>query len=189
MKKDIVKFVFLLFLFSILSIFIYQIKTTYKQNTIINTDKISIHDVYRRVKTTKQDYYAYLSIPKLNINRALYSINDKRNNVEKEVMVLETSNFSTGDIVLAAHSGFGSNTYFNNLEQLDENTDIYILYNENIYTYYLTEKKEVNKTGYIDLDISAYPTIKLITCNKNNKKKQLIYTAKLSKKEKVKHLD
>lgn len=188
-RKDIVKFVLLLFLFCLLSLLIFQIKGFKQQETINRTKKLSIQDTYRIVNAKKKKFYAYLSIPDLHIERFLYPMNDERNTVEKEVMVLETSNFSTGDVALAAHSGIGPNTYFNSLEKLDENKKIYIFYQENIYTYYLIEKKEVNKTGYVDLDIYSFPTLKLITCNKNDNKKQFIYTAKLIKKEKIKHLN
>lgn len=182
-RKNIAKAFILLILFCFLSLLIFQNSKIKQQETIIHTKKIFIQETYKKVMAKKKNFYAYLSIPELHINRFLYPIGNKQNTVEKEVMVLETSNFSSGDIALAAHSGIGLNTYFNSLENLDENMKIYIFHKENIYTYYLIQKKEVNKTGYVDLDIYSFPTLKLITCNKNDNKKQFIYTAKLVKKE------
>lgn len=182
--KNIVKYFLILFIFSLFLIFIYQ---SYRPNEkSISIHKINSKDIYNAIKKTNDsDSYAYLSIPNLNINRPLYPIHDKRNNVEKEVMVLETSDFSLGNITLAAHSGDGYNAYFNNLDQLDEKMYIYIIYKNYIYTYSLIRSEEVDKTGYVTIKTYSYPTIKLITCKKNDSKKQLIYTAKLSKKEKI----
>lgn len=168
-----------------LCIFIYQSYTV--KNEYISTQTKDIKDTYFKVqkKQQKDDFIAYLIIPELNINRPLYNFKDKRNDVEKEVMVLETSNFSNGNIALAAHSGDGYNAYFNSLDQLDETVSIYILYKEYIYTYHLICSEEIMKTGYVSIKTYSYPTIKLITCKKNDSKKQIVYTAKLSKKEKI----
>ncbi len=183
--KNIVNYLFILFLFSLLLFFLYQSCTP--NQVSIDTKKENVKDIYNRVqeKMQEQKMLAYLVIPDLNIYRPLYDIQDKRNTVEKEVMVLETSDFSNGNIALAAHSGDGFNAYFNPLDQLDDTICIYIIYKNYIYTYNLICSEEVDKTGYVFIKTYPYPTIKLITCKKNNTKKQLVYTAKLSKKEKI----
>ena len=184
-RKDIANYLLLFFLFSLLLIFLYQ--AIKGQEVSIHTKKIDRENIYNEIKNSKNsnDSFAQLIIPNLNINRPLYNINDKRNNVEKEVMVLETSNFSSGNIVLAAHSGEGYNAYFNSLDQLDEKMDIYILYQDYIYTYKLFCSDEVEKTGYVMVKTYTYPTLQLITCKKNSSTKQIVFTAKLMKKEKI----
>lgn len=183
--KNIVKYGLLILLFCLFCIFIYQSYTV--KDYHLSVSKRNITDLYYQIqeKQKKTDFMAYLVIPKLNIAQPLYAFDDHRNDVEKEVMVLETSNFSNGNIALAAHSGDGYNAYFNPLDQLDETISIYILYKEYIYTYYLIGSEEITKTGYVSIKTYSYPTIKLITCKKNDSKKQIVYTAKLSKKEKI----
>ncbi len=183
--RNIVNYILLLFIFLLILIFIYQSYSPKEAN--IKIKQLDIKDIYHEIKNSNDnlDPLAYLVIPKLNINRPLYDIKDKRNTVEKEVMVLDTSNFSKGDIALAAHSGEGYNAYFNHLDQLDEKINIYIIYKNFIYTYNLTCSEEINKTGYVDIKTYSYPTLKLITCKKFNSKKQLVFTAKLSKKEQI----
>lgn len=184
-KKDIVNYLLLFFLFSLLLIFLYQ--SIRGKEVSIHTKKIDRENIYNELKNNKKTNvsYAQLMIPDLNINRPLYNITDKRNNVEKEVMVLETSDFSSGNIVLAAHSGEGYNAYFNILDQLDETMDIYILYQDYIYTYKLFCFNEVAKTGYVIVNTYAYPTLQLITCKKNDSTKQIVFTAKMTNKEKI----
>ncbi len=186
-KRNIFKyFILILIISSILSLIGYSLHSY--NDTFITTKKKNIIGIYKEIalKQKNSDYDAYLSIPNLNIYRGLYIKNKKKNNVEKEVMVLETSDFSTGNIVLAAHSGNNYNAYFNNLDELDENTNIYVIYKKHIYTYKLISHKEVKKTGYVYLKTYPYPVIVLITCNKNNNKTQIIYTAKLENKKEIK---
>lgn len=182
-RKSIVKFILVVILFLLCCFYIYNFE---KEEVTSKTLFRPIKDAYVRKneRVNKKEYIAYLKIPTLNINRGLYSYTDKRNDVGKEVMVLETSNFLTGNIVLAAHSGNSRYAYFNNLDKLDENMYIYILYKNYMYTYKLFKKEEIKKTGYVDLETYSYPTMKLITCKKDSKEKQIIFITKLIKKEK-----
>lgn len=183
-RKNIVKFVLFL---TLLFLSMYLIYLSYNKNDInkkLDFSSYLIHIKKDKATIKTDDYIAYLKIPDLNINRGLYKFKDKRNNVQKEVMVLETSNFSNGDIVLAAHSGEGFNAYFNTLDQLDVGMPIYIIYNNYIYTYKYLFKEEIEKTGYVDIKTYSFPTLKLITCKKNDNKKQIVFTTKLISKEK-----
>lgn len=128
--------------------------------------------------TNKEEYYAILEIPKINLKKEIYSICDKRNNVEKNILVHENSNFPK-NIILASHSGNRSNAYFKDLYKLKIKDDITIYYQNKVYKYIIEEIEEQNKTGNLYLKEDLSERIILITCTKNNNKTQMIYYGKL----------
>lgn len=125
-----------------------------------------------------EDYFAILDIPKINLKKELYDLKDARNNVNKNILVHESSNFPK-KIILASHSGTGEHAYFKNLYKLKENDIIKIYYQNKIYEYIINEIEEQNKTGKLYLKESYYEKLILITCTKNNNKTQIIYYSNL----------
>ena len=128
--------------------------------------------------TNKEEYYAILEIPKINLKKEIYRIDDKRNNVEKNILVHENSIFPK-NIILASHSGNKGNAYFKDLYKLKLKDDITIYYQNKVYKYIIEEIEEQNKTGNLYLKEDLNERIILITCTKNNNKTQMIYYGKL----------
>ena len=146
------------------------IEKTYQQETFLT-----------QLQNKEEDYLAILKIPKLNINRPIYSIQDKRNNVEQNIEILKESilpDHNNSLILLAAHSGYGYNAFFDPLDQLTINDVIIFIYNNQELKYYVTNIEEQEKNGTISINKEATDRLILTTCSKNNKTKQLIITAK-----------
>lgn len=128
----------------------------------------------------KDDLYdIILSIPKIKLRKGIYSKKDKRNNIEKNVMIHMASDYPDKDksnVILVAHSGSGDKAFFNDLDQLNEDTLIELYYNHTKYVYKFNNYYNVEKNGkvYINRDKSK-KTITLITCNKKDKTKQVVY--------------
>ena len=59
------------------------------------------------------NYYGVLIIPKINMYLGFYDVNNKNNDVNKNVMLINTNIKNT--YLLAAHSGIGKLAYFNDL--------------------------------------------------------------------------
>lgn len=140
----------------------------------INKRSIDVADI-------KQDYFN-LIIPKINLNQKVYKYNDKRNNVDKGVYLAKNYEFkkNNGSLILASHSGNSSISYFKDLNKVNIKDQIFIISNKNIYLYIITEIYKINKNGkfkYINDDKYLY----LITCDKKNKKKQIVVRANLVK--------
>lgn len=129
-----------------------------------------------------ESYIGYLRIPKVNLNRGFYNIGSKINNVNKNIYVHPASTFpgNNNNLILAAHSGSSSISYFKNLYKLELNDDIYLDYNNNEYHYKITDIYNVSKTGTVGLRINQnVSTLTLITCTKDDKNSQTVYICEL----------
>lgn len=127
-------------------------------------------------------YYFSLNIPKIDLNVKVYDYNDKNNDVNKGIFLVKQYNFDSmhGSIILASHSGTSSISYFKNLYLLNKNDVVVIIYNNHNYYYKINRIYKINKNGkfiYKNSDRGIY----LITCDKKNKKKQIVYKGKLEK--------
>ena len=123
----------------------------------------------------KEQPIGKVQIPKINLNKNLYKIGSKLNNVEENVTILESDLPSI--IVLAAHSGTGENDFFKDLNKLNINDTINLTYTNNNYTYKVINIFEQEKSGYITINEKEYDRLFLTTCS-YNKNKQLIIECK-----------
>lgn len=154
-----------------------NITTKEDNNLLINNDK----------SNTTANYFAVLEIPKINLKRGLYSKSNKNNNVNKNIYVLDETTLpneqSNSHIILAAHSGNSSISFFRKLKFLQLNDEIYFYYENTKYIYKLINKYEVNKTGVINIKQTNNSDITLITCISGTNK-QIVLIAEYIKEEK-----
>ena len=147
-----------------------------------STESFTNHNV-----DNSSNYIAILEIPKINLRKGLYSINNMNNNVNRNVQILEASNMpdeTNGNFILASHSGTGRTAYFNDLPKLDINDLVYIYYNNIKYTYQIYDKYNVDKDGTIEVSrIKNKSMITLTTCNQIDKSKQVVVLGELIEKE------
>lgn len=133
------------------------------------------------------NYIAILEIPKINLRKGLYNINNMNNNVNRNIEILEASNMpdvENGNFILASHSGTGRTAYFDDLPKLDINDLIYIYYDNIKYTYQIYDKYDVDKDGTIEVSrIKNKSMITLTTCNQIDKSKQVVVLGELIEKE------
>lgn len=124
------------------------------------------------------DLIGSIYIPKINLNKTLYSPNSSKNNIEENVTILDGSIFPgevSSIIFLAAHSGTGPKAYFDNLKYLALGDEIYLTYYDKTYTYIISDIKEVDKTGYITGKRKNNHEIVLTTCSDTKNKQLIIY--------------
>ena len=98
----------------------------------------------------KEQPIGKVQIPKINLNKNLYKIGSKLNNVEENVTILESDLPSI--IVLAAHSGTGKNAFFKDLYKLYINDPINLTYTNANYTYNVINIFEQYKSSYITIN-------------------------------------
>ena len=133
------------------------------------------------------DYIGYLNIPKINITKGFLDNRSSENDVEKNILVVEGSNYpdvDKGNFILAGHSGTGWKAFFNDLYKLSAGDTAKITYKDKTYTYQITNIYKQPKTGklaiYRNYDKT---TLTLITCTNNDSTTQTIYIAELINKE------
>ena len=116
-------------------------------------------------------------IKKLNIKNNLYKKNSIHNNVDKNITILNDSiepNKDNSILFIAAHSGTGKLAYFKNLDKLEINDEIIIIYDNKKYSYEVKEIWEEEKNGYIHVKKNEKKQLILTTCSPTKNNKQLI---------------
>lgn len=136
------------------------------------------------VQEKKEDeYLGVLEIPTIHLKRGFYSITSKKNNVDKNIQVIETSLMPEekySSLILASHSGSSKISFFKNLYKLKLKDIAFIYYKEKKYTYELVNIYNEKKDGTIAIRRDKEQTnLTLITCDKKNKTLQNVYIFKL----------
>ena len=133
------------------------------------------------------EYIGYLIIPKINLTKGFLDVRSTENDVEKNILVVDGSNYpdtDRGNLILAGHSGTGWKAFFNELYQLQVGDTAYVTYKEKKYVYRIANIYKQPKTGklaiYRDYDKT---TLTLITCTNNDSGTQTIYIAELTSVE------
>lgn len=118
-----------------------------------------------------------LIIKKINLKEDLYKIDSSKNNIEEHVTILKESispNQDNSTFLLAAHSGNGKTAYFEDLDELQTNDKIELIYENKKYDYYVKDTFEEKKDGYININKEASKQLVLTTCSPNRDGYQLI---------------
>ncbi len=129
----------------------------------------------------RNDYIGYLSIPKINLTKGFLDYRSPENNVDKNILVVQGSNYpdtEKGNFIIAGHSGTGWNSFFNDLYQLGKGDKVYITYQDKKYEYEIVNIYTQPKIGklaiYRDYEKT---TLTLITCTNNDSTTQTVYIA------------
>ena len=128
------------------------------------------------ISLDKSNYYGYLIIPTLNMTYGFYEINNKLNDVDKNVTLINSNIENT--YILAAHSGTGNLAYFNDLKYLEKNDEIYLKFKDKILKYEIVNIRSEKKNGKIKIKNKENQLI-LTTCDQVRKGNQLIIEANL----------
>ena len=129
------------------------------------------------------DYIGYLTIPKINLKKGFLDKRSELNDVEKNILVVEGSNYpdvKNGNLMIAAHSGPGWRAFFNDLYKLSINDTAEVSYKGKKYTYKIVNIYKQQKTGKIAIYRNyEKTTLTLITCTNDDLTTQTIYIAEL----------
>ncbi len=169
---------------SLIIIIGYLICCFYIDNININTSSIFTNNLLLKGNKPSEIPLARLQINRLNIDKYIYKIDSKANNVDKNVSILKESILPDQDnsiIFLAAHSGDSKVSYFENLKKLKKGEEISFYYNNHNYIYKVIDIYEMNKDGYIGVNKRKDKQLILTTCSPTHKNKQLIIDSILIK--------
>lgn len=130
------------------------------------------------------EYIGYLIIPKINLTKGFVDRRSTENNVDKNILVIEGSNYpdvENGNFIIAGHSGTAWNSFFNELYQLQLGDEAQVSYKGKKYIYNLVNIYKQPKTGtvaiYRNYDVR---TLTLITCTNYDSTTQTIYILELT---------
>ena len=141
--------------------------------------KLSKEDIFNSkiINKNNTDIVGKIIIKKINLQNNLYDINSILNTIEKNVTILKESippNKQNSLLIIAAHSGTGNIAYFQELDKLDINDDITIIYKKKKYNYIVKDIWEEKKTGYIHINREKTKQLVLTTCSPTKDNYQLI---------------
>ena len=138
---------------------------------------------------TKYDYIGILEIPKINLKRGFLDPSSIYNNVDYNITVINGSTFPTqknGNLILAAHSGYCSICFFNQLYRVSLGDEAYISYSGVKYYYRVAKIYNVPKTGKVAIYRNEMKsTLTLITCTRNSDTEQTVYILELYNTENI----
>lgn len=194
-----------LLIFGVLLIFVsigILVNKYYQRNEIQNIEEnnlIEFYEIQEEISTNQEEvveekteeqvkvierepYLAVLKIDKIKLEKGIYNISSKNNNVNKNIQLLKESDMpdkENGNVIIAGHSGNSYIAYFKNLVKLNNGDEAKIFYNGKTYIYNLTKSYEVEKTGKVALSKNKdKQTLTLITC-KTNTNKQIVFVFEL----------
>ena len=127
-------------------------------------------------------------IPKINLTKGFLDYRSTENDVEKNILVVDGSNYpdtNKGNLILAGHSGTGWKAFFNDLYKLEQGDVAIVTYKGKKYTYQIVNIYKQPKTGTIAIyrDYEK-TTLTLITCTNWDSTSQTVYIAELVNVEK-----
>ena len=182
-KKKIIKTSLIILIGSIILISIYYLslycENRKEEKLIRKYFNTTINDTgYQKI--SNDNYIGILEIPAINLRKGFYNIDNKNNNVNKNIQVLEKSSMPDHEnsfLAIAGHSGNGRKSFFKDLYKLSINDEIIIYYNNNEYFYKINNIYEEDKDGTIEIKKDDYPKLVLTTCSQKDKTKQIIIEA------------
>lgn len=150
-------------------------------------DEVNEETTTEEATTTKPiinyNYIGYLDIPKINLKRGFVSLNSKYNSVSYNVMLIKGSSMpdvKNGNLILAAHRGNSSVSFFDKLYKLEIGDEANITYNNKVYKYKLVNTYLEEKDGSIAIYRDENKnTLTLITCTRKDKKTQTVFIFEL----------
>lgn len=120
----------------------------------------------------------HLDIPKLDISKDIYDKNSKLNDIDKNVIIMNDSDYpgeKKGMVIIGGHSGYGPLAFFTNLKNLKINDKVYITYKNIKYTYKVVNIYLDSKDGSISINnINEKNKLFLYTCNPQDKANYLV---------------
>lgn len=139
------------------------------KTNLVNTSVLSPNE---EIET----YYGYLIIPKINMKLGFFNVDNKLNDVSKNIELIETGISNT--YLIAAHSGSGKIAYFNDLRYLKIGDEMYLKFKDKTNYYIIANIRNEIKDGTISIENKEDYLI-LTTCDQINKGYQLIIEGKL----------
>ena len=143
----------------------------------LNTHNLNINISKANKIEEENGIIGKLIITKLNIDNNLYKINNKRNNVDQNITILNSSispEKENSIMFIAAHSGTGKNAFFKDLDKLQKNDDIILIYNKKTYYYKVKNFWEEKKDGDINILKENKKQLILTTCSPKHDNMQLV---------------
>ncbi len=157
-----------------------------------------IYSVYQQDKT-KEEVNTYLNnpssytddkfiieIPKVNISNIVVRANKGFSNLKNNLVYYNNAD-PKNKIIIFGHSGMGSGTYFNRLDELKTGDNILLINNKSSFLYLIEDIYHVSENDVSILkEEKNKKKIVLVTCLKKEKDKRLVIIGSQKSKKPLK---
>lgn len=129
---------------------------------------------------SKVNYPDSLIIDKINFKENI-NISSIKEDVNGVVLFSEYGrpDIENANTIIGAHSGMGSNAYFNSLEDIKIKDKILLNYNNQQYTYEVEKIEIVDEKNLDSLNEKEYSILTLMTCKIGDSSKRVVVISKL----------
>jgi LPXTG-site transpeptidase (sortase) family protein len=118
-------------------------------------------------------------IPSIELDRNIYYLDERLNDVNRNIELLVDSDIGKNIFYIAGHSGSGDNCYFNRVDELVDGDCLYIYIDDRVLVYEVVDSYEIVKSGYMKVESDEGDVLYLITCKVYNNGRQLVVKSKL----------
>lgn len=170
MARKIIKISLLVLLFGIINFKFFRISTFKIIEAIDNSNLTGVNLI-------KDEYVAVLKIPKIDLEKGFYEINSKYNDIKYGIQIVS---YNERYVILASHSGNSLISYFKDLDKLNINDEINIIYKNESFAFKIRYTYEILGDNPLEIlnDGLNYKLI-LVTCDKNNLNQKLVLVGEL----------
>lgn len=126
----------------------------------------------------EEDILFVVHIPRIDLEKNVYTIDSSKNDVDYNVQILEGSDVDNNFLFLAAHSGSGLASYFNRLVELEVGDIVWIDKGDKREYFVVETLFYIPKDGYLEYSPNEnYGVLYLITCSLEYIDMQLVIKA------------
>lgn len=172
-----------LFIISIVGSLFFFIKTSKEEKEIYDQFfdfQISFSSVVSQRKTMEEEILFTVHIPRINLERVVYTMDSSKNDVDYNVQILNGSDLGKNFLFLAAHSGVGGASYFNRLVELEVGDIIWIDKGYEKLYFVVETLFYIPKNGYLEYSsLEVKDKLYLITCSLEYSNQQFVVKAML----------
>jgi sortase A len=152
-------------------------------NSVASADSGSVNPTSSVSSENYSKYNMVVEVPSVGIKKGIYPMSSPYNNIKYNVQLMQTSttpDCKNGNVILAAHNGNSTVSYFDNLKNAKNGDTVNLYYRGIQYAYRLVNIYEVLKNGTVEIKRDTTKScVTLITCKSKDKTKQVVYIGEL----------
>ena len=138
------------------------------------------YDKYSSLFITDDEVLVELDISRIKLRRKVYNIDSKKNNVDYNVELLDSSDIKKDLYFIASHSGSSRASYFDDLVYLDIGDIVSLKNNDSIIIFVVRDMYYIDKSGYFNVSYNINGgELFFITCSLEYINRQFVVRAEL----------
>ncbi len=136
-------------------------------------NKVEVESYYNNNSSFNYKSNMIIDIPSINLKATVKLADNDFKNLDDGLVYYKYNDYKN-KIIIFGHSGIGYGTYFNRLDELTFNDNVYLYKDKLKITYAVDKIYDIKSTNIDILYNDEKERLLLITCKKNDKNKRLV---------------